>query len=125
MTDSNEYWYNPADSQLGKWQRQLEDVSGSPTFCVLPWIHFATRPNGDMRLCCSANASGAATGDHEVGLVKMEDGKPANFARNTPMEAWNNGSLEHGSMEQRAVREEAQVADPIPSCQIAGHSYQA
>ena len=90
MTDSNEYWYNPADSQLGKWQRLLEGVSKSPTFCVLPWIHFATRPNGDMRLCCSANASGAATGDHEVGLVKMEHGKPANFGRETPMEAWNN-----------------------------------
>tara|TARA_B110000459_G_scaffold177778_1_gene202572 strand:- start:335 stop:1612 length:1278 start_codon:yes stop_codon:yes gene_type:complete len=42
-----------------------------------------------MRLCCTANASGAGV-DHEVGLVKMEDGKPANFARNTPLEAFNN-----------------------------------
>jgi organic radical activating enzyme len=41
-----------------------------------------------MRLCCTANASGAGD-DHEVGLVKMEDGKPANFARNTPLEAFN------------------------------------
>jgi len=32
----------------------------------LPWIHFATRPNGDMRLCCSSNASGAGA-DHTVG----------------------------------------------------------
>ena len=63
--------------------------SKSDTFCILPWIHFATRPNGDMRLCCSANASGAGT-DHEVGLVKMENGKPANFGKETPMQAWNN-----------------------------------
>jgi sulfatase maturation enzyme AslB (radical SAM superfamily) len=63
--------------------------TGSSTFCILPWIHFATRPNGDMRLCCSANASGAGD-DHTVGIVKMENGQPANFGRDTPMEAWNN-----------------------------------
>lgn len=76
-------------SDLEKYQAQIEQVSGTPTFCVLPWIHFATRPNGDMRLCCSSNASGAGK-DHTVGLVKMENGKPANFGRETPMEAWNN-----------------------------------
>ena len=59
----------------------------TPTFCVLPWIHMATRPNGDMRLCCSANASGAGT-DHTVGLVK-ENGKPINFSNTDPMTAWN------------------------------------
>ena len=89
MTDSNEYWFNPEDSQLGKWQRELAKVSGSNTFCILPWIHFATRPNGDMRLCCSANASGAGK-DHEVGIIKKEDGTPANFGKDTPMSAWNN-----------------------------------
>ena len=87
MTDK--YWYNDSDTKLGQFQREIEKQTGSPTFCVLPWIHFATRPNGDMRLCCSANASGAGE-DHEVGLVKMENGKPANFGRETPMEAWNN-----------------------------------
>jgi len=73
-------------------QGKIESVSGSPTYCVLPWIHFATRPNGDMRLCCSANASGAGE-DHEVGLVKNENGKPANFGTDTPMSAWNNGYM--------------------------------
>lgn len=67
----------------------LEEKTGSKTFCILPWIHFATRPNGDMRLCCSANASGAGT-DHTVGLVKNERGLPANFGNSKPMEAWNN-----------------------------------
>lgn len=76
-------------STLNEYKNIITKTSGSATFCVLPWIHFATRPNGDMRLCCSANASGAGI-DHEVGLVKMENGKPANFGRETPMQAWNN-----------------------------------
>lgn len=74
---------------ISDWQKQIEDISGSKTFCVLPWIHFATRPNGDMRLCCNSNASGAGD-NHTVGLVKNDDGIPANFASSTPMSAWNN-----------------------------------
>ena len=76
-------------NKIVEWQEKIESVSGSKTFCILPWIHFATRPNGDMRLCCSANASGAGE-DHTVGLVKNEKGVPANFGRETPMSAWNN-----------------------------------
>jgi sulfatase maturation enzyme AslB (radical SAM superfamily) len=72
-----------------KFYQIVEEKTGSKTFCVLPWIHFATRPNGDMRLCCSANASGAGH-DHTVGLVKNEKGEPANFGNSKPMEAWNN-----------------------------------
>jgi uncharacterized Fe-S cluster-containing radical SAM superfamily protein len=86
---NNVYWLQPENTQLGKWQRKVETLSGSNTFCVLPWIHFATRPNGDMRLCCNSNSSGAGT-DHEIGLVKNETGRPANFGRETPMSAWNN-----------------------------------
>jgi MoaA/NifB/PqqE/SkfB family radical SAM enzyme len=76
-------------TKIIQWQNKIEAVSGSKTFCLLPWIHFATRPNGDMRLCCSANASGAGE-NHTVGLVKNEKGQPANFGRETPMSAWNN-----------------------------------
>lgn len=83
------FWLQPEDTMLGEWQRKVADLSGSQTFCVLPWIHFATRPNGDMRLCCSANASGAGK-DHTVGLVKNESGVAANFGTETPMSAWNN-----------------------------------
>ena len=68
----------------------IEDRTGSPTFCALPWIHLATRPNGDARLCCVTNASGAHTGDHSVGLVKKENGVPANFGKDTLMSAFNN-----------------------------------
>lgn len=86
---ADEYWLNPENTKLGKWQRKIKDSTGSSTFCVLPWIHLATRPNGDMRLCCNANSSGAGS-DHEIGLVKTESGKPANFGRETVMSAWNN-----------------------------------
>jgi sulfatase maturation enzyme AslB (radical SAM superfamily) len=77
-----------------KFYQILEEKTGSKTFCVLPWIHFATRPNGDMRLCCSANASGAGV-DHTIGLVKNEKGQPANFGRETPMSAWNNEYMQN------------------------------
>jgi MoaA/NifB/PqqE/SkfB family radical SAM enzyme len=83
------FWIQPEDTMLGRWQRKVTELSGSNTFCVLPWIHFATRPNGDMRLCCSANASGAGN-DHTVGLVKNEKGQPANFGNSKPLESWNN-----------------------------------
>lgn len=84
------FWLQPEETQLGNWQKQITELTGSPSFCVLPWIHLATRPNGDMRICCVANASGAESGDYTVGLVKMEDGKPANFSHNLPTEAFNN-----------------------------------
>lgn len=83
------FWIQPEDTKIGFWQKKIETLTKSSTFCVLPWIHFATRPNGDMRLCCSANASGAGE-NHTVGLVKNEKGDPANFGRETPMSAWNN-----------------------------------
>lgn len=83
------YWIQPDDTFLGKCQKVVSNATNTDTFCILPWIHFATRPNGDMRLCCSSNASGAGS-DHTVGLVKNENGVPANFGRDTPMSAWNN-----------------------------------
>lgn len=74
-------------SFVEQFQQTLTDTATS-TFCALPWIHMATRPNGDMRLCCSANASGAGS-DHTVGIVKNDVGQHINFAHTTPMEAWN------------------------------------
>lgn len=87
---SKVFWMQPETTQLGDWQKQIADIAGSPSFCVLPWIHLATRPNGDMRICCVANASGADSGEYGVGLVRMEDGQPANFSEDLPTEAFNN-----------------------------------
>ncbi len=76
------------DNKIIQWKQNIKNVSNSDTFCVLPWIHFATRPNGDMRLCCSANASDPG-GDHGIGLVRNDMGVPSNFETDTPMGAWN------------------------------------
>jgi MoaA/NifB/PqqE/SkfB family radical SAM enzyme len=63
--------------------------NSTKTFCPLPWIHLATRPNGDVRVCCTANASGAGvTDDKEVGLVKR-DGVAMNVRDHTIEEVWN------------------------------------
>lgn len=87
------FWLQSEETQLGQWQRQIQEITGSPSFCVLPWIHLATRPNGDMRVCCVANASGADDGNYQVGLVKKEDGSPANFAEDLPSEGFNSEFL--------------------------------
>jgi organic radical activating enzyme len=87
---SKVFWLQPDNTRIGKGQRLINELTGSYSFCALPWIHMATRPNGDARVCCVANASGAHTGDYEVGLVKKENGDLANFGRDTPLSAFNN-----------------------------------
>jgi hypothetical protein len=60
-------------------------LNQSKTFCPLPWIHLATRPNGDVRVCCTANASGAGIIDvKDAGLVK-----DMNLKTHTVAEVWN------------------------------------
>lgn len=49
----------------------------------------ATRPNGDVRLCCTSNASGAGVVDvKEIGLVK-DKGVRMNLRDHTIEEVWN------------------------------------
>lgn len=49
-----------------------------------------------MRVCCTANASGVQNADStnktesEAGVVRRDDGKPANLATTSLKEAWNN-----------------------------------
>ena len=65
----------------------------SNTFCPLPWIHLATRPNGDVRVCCTANASGAGKQDEkEAGLVK-QDGVRMNLRDHSIEEIWNSSHM--------------------------------
>lgn len=91
-----------------KYKTHIEEKTNSKTFCVLPWIHLATRPNGDMRLCCTANASGAGI-DHEVGLVRSDNGSTINFAKHTPMTAWNSEYMKN-------VRQTMIAGNIPPSC---------
>lgn len=69
----------------------------SDTFCALPWLHLSTRPNGHMRVCCTANASGVAVNKEsmkktnaDAGVLRRDDGKPANLATTGLLESWNN-----------------------------------
>lgn len=92
----------------------------------MPWVHLSTRPNGHMRVCCTANASSAgATNDKEyggeVGILKNDDGKPANFNHTSLSEAWNNRYM-------RSIRTQMLNGEIPPSCQkcfkeeAAGHN---
>ena len=66
----------------------------SETFCILPWVHLSTRPDGSMRVCCTANASSVGpTNDKihggQVGILKTEDGKPSNLNVSDFLSSWN------------------------------------
>lgn len=76
-------------TQLSKWQEEISSHASS-TFCILPWIHFTTRPNGDMRLCCVSNASGVDDNKFSEGIVTTTTGNHANFSYTTPSAEWNN-----------------------------------
>ena len=72
----------------------------SDTFCILPWVHLSTRPNGHMRVCCTANASSVGpTNDREfggeVGILKGADGKPANLNHSDFLSSWNNDYMKN------------------------------
>lgn len=67
----------------------------SKTFCILPWIHLSTRPNGHMRVCCTANASSAGATNNkeyggEIGILKEDDHKPSNLGLHDLVSSWNN-----------------------------------
>ncbi len=86
----------------------------SKTFCALPWMHLSTRPDGNMRVCCTANASSVgATNDKEfggqVGLLRNEDGIPANLNNADLMSSWNNSYMKN-------VRKQMLTGERPPSC---------
>ncbi len=95
------------------------------TFCVLPWIHLSTRPNGHLRVCCTANASSAGKTNKkkfggEVGILKNDDGKPANLNHTDLLSGWNNNYM-------KSVRHQMLNNEVPPSCvkcfkeELAGH----
>ena len=59
----------------------------SKTWCPLPWIFQAVRNNGDIRVCCQANPSKSR------GLLKKDNGKVYNAARDNLSEAFNSPTL--------------------------------
>ena len=84
----------------------------SKTFCILPWVHLSTRPNGHMRVCCTANASSVGpTNDKEhggeVGILKNADGKPANLNHTDFLSSWNNDYMKNTRLKMLAGEEPA------------------
>jgi len=97
----------------------------SDTFCILPWVHLSTRPDGSMRVCCTANASSVGpTNDKkhggQVGILKTEDGKPNNLNVSDFLSSWNSTYMKN-------VRKQMLNGDVPPSCvkcfkeEAAGH----
>ena len=97
----------------------------SKTFCILPWVHLSTRPDGSMRVCCTANASSVGpTNDKQyggqVGILKTDDGKPNNLNVSDFESAWNSDYMKN-------VRLQMLNGEQPPSClkcykeEAAGH----
>jgi hypothetical protein len=90
------------------------------TFCILPWIHISSRPNGDMRLCCTANASSSYCGDAEIGIVKEDTGVKSNFGKNDLYSSWNSEYMRN----VRLMMLTDQIPDVCKKCfeeEKAGH----
>ena len=97
----------------------------SETFCLLPWVHLSTRPDGSMRVCCTANASSVGpTNDKEhggqVGILKDDEGRPNNLNVSDFQTAWNSDYMKN-------VRKQMLAGEKPPSClkcfkeEAAGH----
>ena len=70
-------------SKVNEIKKDIEDKTGSCTFCVLPWIHSSTETNGLMRLCCASNTKGIVSdGGSEKSNIFLSD--------TTISKEWNN-----------------------------------
>lgn len=95
---------------LQKWYSMNQKTN---TFCILPWIHLSTRPDGSMRVCCTANASSVGpTNDKEyggqVGILKTEEGKPNNLNINDFLSSWNSSYMRN--IRKQMLRNEKPVS---------------
>ena len=96
------------------------------TFCILPWVHLSTRPDGSMRVCCTANASSVGPTNDKVhggmiGVLKDEEGKPNNLNVSDFLSSWNSTYMKN-------VRVQMLNGEEPPSCakcykeERAGHN---
>ena len=98
----------------------------SKTFCILPWVHLSTRPDGSMRVCCTANASSVGPTNDKlhggmVGVLKTDEGKPSNLNVSDFLSSWNSTYMKN-------VRLKMLAGEEPPSCtkcyreEEAGHN---
>jgi hypothetical protein len=57
----------------------------SKTFCVIPFVHFSTKPSGDARLCCLSSHS----------YIKNEHGEKLNVSKYSISEIWNSETMQN------------------------------
>jgi len=84
-------------------------MNNSKTICPLPWIHLATRPNGDVRLCATANASGSSKNEDKTAGLVTNNGTTLNLRQHTIEEVWNSDYM-------RNVRKTMLAGDRPSSC---------
>jgi len=70
-------------SKIDKLKKEIEEKTGSTTFCALPWTHVATETNGSMRLCCASNTKGIVSNPKNTGTQATLD-------NTTITKEWNN-----------------------------------
>jgi len=106
----------------------------SNTFCVLPWIHAATLPDGTVQLCCVASEGSGVNVNHQTLTdfwqsaylrdvrKRMLDGEPVSACRNCYREE-RSGSRSHRIVENRVWRErlgEAAIDELVASTGLDG-----
>lgn len=71
----------------------------SDTFCVLPWVHLSTRTDGQMRVCCTANASSVGatnvSNGGAIGALKDKQGRPNNLNVSDFVSSWNSTYMQN------------------------------
>lgn len=86
-------------------QRKNKDINvNRPTFCILPWLHLQTKPNGQVKPCCRFNHT------HEE--YKTEHGY-----------VWDNENIKNKSLTEiinsdvwRKLRQDMLAGKNIPGC---------
>jgi hypothetical protein len=91
-----------------------KNVNVSKTWCILPWIHLSTRPDGQMRVCCTANASSVGPTNKKlhggnIGVLKDEEGNPSNLNVADFESSWNSNYMKN-------VRTQMMKGERPPSC---------
>lgn len=75
-----------------------EELIASDSFCIMPWVHLATEPNGMCKICCLSN-----------NRIKDDNGKTYNLGHDDIGDIYNSKSI-------RSVREKMLTGERIPEC---------
>jgi len=75
-----------------------EDLQKSKSFCIMPWVHLATEPTGNCKICCLSTKT-----------ISDDNGKAYNLGHDDINEIYNSKSI-------REVREKMLNGERIPEC---------